>query len=296
MASPKKRLPANVDGDVYVDSTCIDCDTCRWMAPEVFDEVDDQSRVFAQPKHAASRLRALQALISCPTGSIGTLQKPPLGEVFQSFPIPVHGEVYHCGYHHKDSFGAASYLIRRPAGNVLVDSPRFTPKLVQRLEALGGVSLLLLTHQDDVADHQGFARHFGCQRVLHRDDVHASTRGVERLLEGVCPVALDDELTAIPVPGHTQGSVCFLYRPGGDPAAPGTLFSGDHVAWSEAAGRVTAFRGACWYDWQEQVRSMERLNQHDFDWILPGHGRRCHFPADEMRARIDACLEWMRRV
>ncbi|XP_015064361.1 uncharacterized protein LOC107009532 [Solanum pennellii] len=27
------RRPQNVSGEFFVDHTCIDCDTCRWMAP-----------------------------------------------------------------------------------------------------------------------------------------------------------------------------------------------------------------------------------------------------------------------
>ncbi len=35
MASLEKRRPENIAGNFYVDSTCIDCDTCRWMSPAV---------------------------------------------------------------------------------------------------------------------------------------------------------------------------------------------------------------------------------------------------------------------
>ena len=37
--------------------------------------------------------------------------------------------------HIERSYGCASYLIRRPEGNVLVDVPRFVPKLVDRIKA-----------------------------------------------------------------------------------------------------------------------------------------------------------------
>ena len=33
MANPKLRLEENVAGEFFVDSTCIDCDTCRQLAP-----------------------------------------------------------------------------------------------------------------------------------------------------------------------------------------------------------------------------------------------------------------------
>ncbi|MGZ5426499.1 MAG: 4Fe-4S domain-containing protein, partial [Thermoanaerobaculia bacterium] len=36
MARLAERLPENAPGDFYVDRTCIDCATCRQMAPEVF--------------------------------------------------------------------------------------------------------------------------------------------------------------------------------------------------------------------------------------------------------------------
>ena len=38
MANLEKRLPENVPGDFFVDSTCIDCDACRQIAPAVFGD------------------------------------------------------------------------------------------------------------------------------------------------------------------------------------------------------------------------------------------------------------------
>ncbi|MEO0852255.1 MAG: ferredoxin, partial [Cyanobacteria bacterium J06648_11] len=163
MAHLAQRRSQNVAGDFYVDRTCIDCDTCRWMAPEVFSRVDGQSAVFRQPGDETERLEAMQALLSCPTASIGTQDKPrDIKAAHQSFPILITDSVYHCGYHSENSFGAASYLIQRPDGNVLVDSPRFAPPLVKQLEAMGGIRYLYLTHRDDVADHAKFHSHFSC--------------------------------------------------------------------------------------------------------------------------------------
>ncbi len=44
-----------------------DCDTCRWMAPDTFSRVGNQSAVTAQPQTPEQRMAAMQALISCPT-------------------------------------------------------------------------------------------------------------------------------------------------------------------------------------------------------------------------------------
>lgn len=41
MANLGKRVPENAPGDFFVDSTCIDCDTCRQVAPAVFGQATD---------------------------------------------------------------------------------------------------------------------------------------------------------------------------------------------------------------------------------------------------------------
>ena len=303
MASTARRRPENVAGDIYVDDTCIDCDTCRWMAPETFDRAGEQSRVQHQPQTPEQLQRALMALVACPTASIGSTDKHDLKPVLAAFPdrlADLGGQpvadgaaagpqgVYHCGYHHEDSFGATSYLVVRPAGNVLVDTPRFAAPLVKRIEALGGVKTLFLSHQDDVADHDKWATHFGCTRVLHAADVGPGTRAVERLIEGTEPVRLDDELLYLPTPGHTAGSACLLLR-------DEFLFTGDHLAWSERRGQIIGFRDACWHDWPTLVESTRRLLPYRFEWVLPGHGRRCRFEAAEMRRQMQRCVEWMER-
>jgi ferredoxin len=73
MARLAQRLPQNASGDLYVDASCIDCETCRQIAPGVFARHDGagQSVVRAQPADAAERRRALMALAACPTASIG---------------------------------------------------------------------------------------------------------------------------------------------------------------------------------------------------------------------------------
>lgn len=92
-----------------------------------------------------------------------------------SFPLPITGcrDVFHCGHHAESTFGGASYFIRRPGGNILVDSPRWSPALATRLEALGGVDTIFLTHRDDVGDHARWAARFGAKRVLHRREMNA---------------------------------------------------------------------------------------------------------------------------
>jgi len=288
MAHPKRRLPGNAPGDLYVDDTCIDCDTCRWLAPETFFRAAGQSAVRKQPEDPEARRRALLALTACPTASIGTVK--PAAEmpaVRSAFPLPVADEVYYCGYHSSKSYGAAAYFIRRPEGNVLVDSPRRSETLAARIEAMGGARWLFLTHGDDVADHAFWRDRFGCDRIIHEGDVHGSTRSAERILGGKDDVELAPDLRIIPVPGHTEGSCALLYR-------EKFLFTGDHLAFSERRGHLYAFRDACWHSWPELTESMEKLRGYPFEWVLPGHGRRFHSDRETMRNQLEACIRWMR--
>ena len=186
MANIALRLPENVPGDFFVDSSCIDCDACRQIAPEVFAEDGDASIVFHQPETSEETKRALMALVACPTGSIGTTEHHDAHVGIDAFPELIADNVYYCGFNAESSFGAWSYLILRPdneGGNVLIDSPRFATQLVKKIDVMGGVRTMFLTHKDDVADHNRFAAKFNCQRIMHADD-GAERRGVETVIRG----------------------------------------------------------------------------------------------------------------
>jgi len=289
MARLAERLPENVPGDFYVDASCIDCATCRLVAPATFAASRrDLSFVQRQPESESERLRALMALVACPTASIGTVSRQDARPGVRAFPERLQDEVFYCGFTAESSYGASSYLIVRPQGNVLVDSPRAASPLLRRLEEMGGVRTLFLSHRDDVADHRRFQERFACQRMIHADDVTRETREVERQIEGYDPVRLDDQLTFIPVPGHTPGSAALLYR-------ETFLFTGDHLMGTEDGSHLYASRSVCWYSWPEQLRSLERLLDFRFEWVLPGHGGRYRAPsAAAMRAELERLIGRLR--
>lgn len=143
MAILSKRKKENVAGNFYVDSTCIDCETCRILAPETFKQEGDGSIVYSQPVDATSVDRGLQALVACPTYSIGLeTMLPELKQIRQSFPKPLNENVYYNGYHSERSYGAASYLIKREKGNILIDSPRYAASLIENIKSLGGIKYI----------------------------------------------------------------------------------------------------------------------------------------------------------
>lgn len=72
MATLTERLPTNVAGAYYVDSTCIDCDQCRVMAPEFFGRTDDGlSFVQRQPMTPEEIALVEETAEACATASIG---------------------------------------------------------------------------------------------------------------------------------------------------------------------------------------------------------------------------------
>jgi glyoxylase-like metal-dependent hydrolase (beta-lactamase superfamily II)/ferredoxin len=278
VARIERRLASNAPGDLFVDDTCIACDTCRRIAPDTYGGgEDDVAFVARQPGSPAERRRAMMALVACPVAAIGSTTKEGAAEAAGAFPCEVVPGVLDCGYAAESSYGAASWLVLRPDGNVLVDSPRFAAPLAGRIRALGGVRLMFLTHRDDVADHARWAEVLGCERALHARDLSAGTRGVERVLEGDAPIALAPGVAAIPVPGHTAGSAALHVD-------DELLFTGDHL-WGDAEGRLGASRAVCWHDWGEQIASMEKLGGLRFRRVFPGHGRPWRAPTAEAARR-----------
>lgn len=73
MPNQNEKNPGNVTGAFYVDSSCIDCDMCREIAPASFKRNDDigLSVVFRQPETSDEWHAARAATTSCPTESIG---------------------------------------------------------------------------------------------------------------------------------------------------------------------------------------------------------------------------------
>ena len=186
MASIADRLPDNAPGDFFVDRTCIDCDTCRRIAPAVF----------AEARGPLLRRPAAGVGGGPPAGVDGARRLPDgldrhrlaprtSGRGSPRFPSRSTENVSFCGFTSKDSFGAWSYFIERPEGNVLVDSRAPSDRLLRHFEERGGVATMFLTHRDDVADHEAFARRFGCERVLHERRRHGAARAsVERKISG----------------------------------------------------------------------------------------------------------------
>ena len=151
---------------------------------------------------------------------------------------------------------------------------------------MGGIDHVVLTHRDDVADGQRWARRFGARTWIHADDSDAAPWATD-VVTGEREV--QPGLLAIPVPGHTKGSMVFLLD-------DTWLFTGDSLAWSHEHNDLVAFRSACWFSWREQAESLARLaERHRFAAVLPGHGARHLGDADDVHRRLVDLVDRMRR-
>src|SRR5215208_5652266 len=141
MAHQNKRLPSNVAGNFYVDSTCINCDACRQLASDSFEEIGDHSAVTMQP-HGEEQLHgAYQALLACPVGSVGTVlsDRTRMQAAMASIPLRLEDDVHYCGVNPDKSFAANRLLVQHPAVNWLIDSPRYIKHVVDAFDRMGDI-------------------------------------------------------------------------------------------------------------------------------------------------------------
>jgi ferredoxin len=256
-----------VTGPLYVDESCIDCGTCFHIAPQLFKE-DNHSKSYTlkQPESIHEWTQAKEAVLSCPTNSIGVEHAPhEFAEAPLSLPRLITDDIYFCGYTAESSYGATAYFIVHPEGNILVDSPRFNKHLVNKFEEMGGVKYMFLTHRDDVADHAKYAEHFLCQRILHEKEIVADTAGVEIKIKGEADFQLAKDVKLIFTPGHTPGHMVMLYK-------EKYLFTGDHLFYDPEINSLYASKNVNWFSWDQQVKSLHKLTSFNFDWVFPGHG------------------------
>lgn len=264
----------------YVDDRCTNCDVARQLSPELIGEVDGRSKILRQPRTKAEIDTLYAAAHACPTRSIrqssGSLDSIP-----DPFPMRLDGSVYLCGHNSRRTAGANAYLVVRPVGTLVIDTPRWSESIAVKYEALGPVTDILLTHRDHAAHSRRYADRFGARLWIHEGDLSAAP-GADRILHGTDPIEIVEGVIAHPLPGHTEGSVLYV-------ADERYCFSGDSIYWSRTTGDVEVFESVTWYSITELAASLARsIGRLHFEWLLPGHGDRKKLPAEEMARRLRA--------
>ena len=288
MANLKKALSDNVEGNFFVDTSCINCGVSRHYAPEVFGDTGTHAFVKKQPQNEKEEFATKQALLACPTASIGMREKQDLKSARNSFPMLMAKDVYINGFNHRNSYGAHSYFIKSNTGNWLIDSPRFVSELVKKFEEMGGIRYIFLTHGDDVCDAHRYAKHFGAKRIIHQLELEAQ-KDAEVVLEGEEVHRIESGEIHF-TPGHTRGHLVLLWN-------GKYLFTGDHFAWISSLNQFGSFRRACWYSWERQIESVQKVEVfQDVEWIFPGHGKWGRIDTGQFPEIIKKSVQWMLSV
>lgn len=301
-------------GQVEVSTKCFGAMTCRVLAP-LFQEVKAKSRpayqgnfseagkdVTSEEEYHAVR----QAVFSCPQKAIRWVRQPKvklagLPFVYEAFPQKIEDDVYFLGHSDVTTFGAAGFFIQSQGSNVMIDPPIAHPKLVEAVNRMGGVHHLLATHVDHTANIGAWHEITKAPRLIHKADVVESkndyspfpvTKDYEVILSlkplETATLKNMPDLEIIHTPGHSPGSIMFLYK-------KKFLFTGDSLAFSPAKGHLHAHRVQCWQSWELQTKSIEGLLNHDFSQVLAGHGDwKSYETTAAARADLERCLSWMR--
>ncbi len=265
MAKYSDKNSNNIDGNFFVDNRCIGCVSCESFDADTFVLKDGKAYVYQQPNEEGFK-KACIALLSCPVDAIGILEgKESVREIKKELPLKLNEDVYFCSYNAPEAIGANSYLIKRKQGNILVDVPRYTKPLLTRLVALGGIKYIYMTHKDDIGEYTKFQEYFNAQTIFHEDDFNKKITTADIILRGQEDFMLDDDVTIIPVVGHTKGHTVLLYK-------NTYLFTGDHLAHKAKGDYLYMFENFCWYDWNKQLQSLQKLLSYDFSHVYAGHG------------------------
>lgn len=204
--------------------------------------------------------------------------------VIKNYPHQLDGDLYLCGTNSPDGYTGDSYFLRHQDGNWLVNTPKYDTQMAKKLESLGGVKYIFLTHRDDGVDAEKFAKHFDAKRIVHRNDVEAHPTA-EVILAETETYDYQKQFTLIPSPGHTEGHMMLLF-------GNQYLFSGDSLYYEHKNQRLELWSPDwTWYSYEEQTMSMEKLLPLEFRWLLPNHGGRIELPVGEMKQQLQEALD-----
>ncbi|MFI9383924.1 4Fe-4S domain-containing protein [Kutzneria sp. NPDC052558] len=267
----------------HVDDRCTNCDVARQFAPELIAEVGGKSELLRQPQTDADLTAVHAAAYACPTRSIRN-PSDGLDPGLDPFPMELDDNLFHCGHNSRQTAAANAFLLRRDTGNLMIDTPRWSPGLADRYEKLGPVTEVLLTHRDHVAHGRQYADRYGARLWIHEGDLDSCPEA-DVVIRGLDPVEITPGVIAHPLPGHTEGSVIFV-------ADDKYCFTGDSFYWSRTSGDLEVAEHVTWYDIRVLAESLARTAPLiRFEWVLAGHGDRMRRPADEMAARLAGLVE-----
>ncbi|MDD5192820.1 MAG: MBL fold metallo-hydrolase [Candidatus Nanoarchaeia archaeon] len=145
-----------------------------------------------------------------------------------------------------DTFGSTAYVLKLNK-NIMIDTSTEDNRkeLIEDLKQLGlkpeNIEFVILTHNH--WDHTGNLNIFKNAKIITADNLSD----------------LPSDIKPIKTPGHTQDSLCFLYKD--------ILFSGDTIFHEGGRGR-TDLKGGNEKQIQESIKKLKTLK---YNILCPGH-------------------------
>ena len=182
-----------------------------------------------------------------------------------------------------------SFLIQRPAGNVLVYNSPAVNADAEAIRGLGGATRLLINHHHEAM--YGAPRS-GTPTFVHERDSAATARSMPVAGTFSERAVIDGDLEVIPAPGHTPGSTCYLW----DSGEHRVLFTGDTLWVEYREWKAVVLDPGSRADYLD---SLATLREVDFDILVPwgvGETDPYCFAVDESdaRSRIDDVIRRLR--
>lgn len=287
MARADLAHPSNAPGSWFVDTRCIRCDAARDWAPELIGmDAAGRSFVAAQPAGPEQTAALWRAAAACPTKSIGHRER--FREPSGVFPYQLTAGVLALGNNALSSFGGHSYLATRPAGNLMIDSPRFSRTLAEQVDAIGGVAHILLSHRDDVADADRWAERYGARVWIGAADADAAPYATD-LIGDDGDTVIAPGVVSIPAPGHTEGHILYHLN-------NRHLFTGDTLHWNRRRRELDVFPQQTFYSWAVLADTVARMAALPVEWLFPGHGQWHHIGREEWARQLTGLSRAMREL
>ena len=264
-----------------IHQRCTGCDVARQVAPGLIGAeygANGRSVILRQPETEAEVRAMNAAAFACHVGAIQPVEGK-LDPALDPYPMALDDKVYFCGHNSPMNVSANSFLLRRPNGLMMVDTPLFSNALAARYEALGPITDVLLTHRDHAAHGERYAERFGARLWIHEGDLDSAPTA-DHVMRGTEPIEIAEGVVAHPLYGHTEGNVIFV-------ADDTYCFTGDSFYWCRTTGDIEVFEDVTWLSIRDLAASMRRtVPRLEFEWLLPGHGDRIRLPKPEMARRM----------
>ena len=178
-----------------------------------------------------------------------------------------------------------SFVLERPDGNVLVYNSSGVSSAATDIRDLGGATRLLINHAHEAMYG---APDLDVPVFVHDRDRAETARSME--IAGVFNgrEMVDDDLEAIPTPGHTPGTTSYLW----DSGSHRFLFTGDFVWIENGEWKAVVLSSSNRADYLDSLALVREL---DFDFLVPWgttEGAPSLAPVNkaEIRAGLDAII------